>query len=360
MMNARDRITRVRTQLIIKHPFFACLALKLKVKEFEEETMATDGVYLYYNESFVDALPTEELTGVICHELLHCAFLHMYRRNNREPRKWNHACDYAINWLMVEKLGMHLPKDALINKEFADMSAEEIYNRLPDMPEMPKWGGFSDGKSQEGRSLTEQEAEWVITTAQAANAAKNAGMNMGGLEELVKETQAQVNWREQLARLLNGMAKTDYNWYPPNLVYVQRKLHIPTLNAPSLGKLVFAIDTSGSVSQEELAQFIAELKSVMSNLSFESMTVIQCDTEVTKVDEYEDCDNIEAKVYGRGGTLFKPVFDHCQKIQADNLIYFTDMYPCDGWGEEPGYPVFWARTTNTDAPYGQHIDLWRG
>ncbi len=359
-MNAKDRLTKIRTQLILKHPFFACLALKLKLVEFKEETMATDGMNLFYSQKFVDDTPDEELRGVVCHELLHCAFLHMYRRNNRDPKRWNVACDYAINWLLTQKMNVKLPQDALLNSEYANMSAEEIYNLLPPSPPQPKWGGFMDGKGQEGKSTAEQEAEWTVTAVQAANAAKGAGMDLGGLEQLVAEAQAIVNWREQLARLLNGIAKTDYNWYPPNLVYVQRKLHVPTLNAPSLGKLVFAIDTSGSVSNDELAQFIAELKHVMSNLAFEKLTVIQCDTTVTNVEDYEDCDDIPAKVYGRGGTYFKPVFDHCEEIQADNLIYFTDMCPCDPWPEDPGYPVFWARTANIDAPYGQHIDLWRG
>lgn len=354
------RITRSRTQLLLKSPFFGSLALKLKVvRNPDVPTMATDGYHLFYDEDFVESLTNDELTGVICHELLHCALGHMFRRGEREPKKWNVAADYAINCLLLEDFKMTLPKDRLYDTEYRGKSAEEIYKLLPDQPEAPNWGLIMDGLEAVG-TLPEQEAEWGIALKQAAEAAKSAGMDIGGLASLIEMSESKVDWREQLTRLLGSHSKSDFTWMRPDPAYLYKKFIIPTLHAPSIGHLTFAIDTSGSVSDRDLADFIGELQNVLENVHFDGLTVVQCDTDIRDVQEYEHDDEINPKVHGRGGTQFQPVFDYIKENPTDGLIYFTDMYPCDGWPEDPGIPVFWARSTNTDAPYGNYIDLYLG
>jgi predicted metal-dependent peptidase len=350
------KLTRSRTQLLLKHPFFGTLALKLKVVEESIKTMATDGHHLFYNDKFVNSLTEDELTGVVCHELLHCALMHMYRRGDREPKKWNYACDQVINEMLLKTFGMHLPADRVYDAIYDGLSAEEVYNRIPDPEEMPQWGTFTAPSNQ--GTVHEQEAEWGIALKQAVEAAKAAGESIGHLAELVKLSESKVNWREQLSRLIGSHAKTDYSWMKPNPTYLHRNFVIPTLSEPSIGHLTFAIDTSGSVNNDELSQFLGELHHVLENVHFESITVLECDTEINKVTEYERDDSIEAKVHGRGGTYFAPVFDYIKKHPTNGLIYFTDMAPCDRWPDDPGIPVFWARTTRRSAPYGEHIDLY--
>jgi len=365
-MDAITKITKARTKLLLDNVFFSTLALKLKpVETTRIDTMATDGVHLLYSPEFVDPLPIRQLIGVICHEVLHCAFLHHIRRNDRDPKKWNRAADYAINILLIEDFGMELPPDRLYDSQYRGMSAEAIYNKLPDTEdegnnaECP-WGQVTDAKDQDKEgTVAEQESEWDISTKAAAEMAKSAGQLPAGLSDLITKAQAKVNWREQLSRLLSGTAKTDYNWFPPDIQYIHRGLHIPTLNSPSLGNLTFAIDTSGSVRNEELSQFLGELQDILDHLHFEKLTIIHCDTEIQHIEEFEPGDELKAEVHGRGGTHFEPVFDWCRENPTDALIYFTDMEPYR-WPEEPEIPVYWGRTQDRDAPYGNHIDVFRG
>lgn len=354
------KLTRCRTQLLLNHPFFGTLALKLKPTPEATDTMATDGYHLFYNEIFLDKTPEPELTGVICHELLHCAFLHMYRKSDRNHRKWNVACDYAINQLLIESFGFQLPEDCLYDKRYKGLSAEEIYNRLPDEPELPNWGQFIPGNDESNASSSTQEAEWQVAMKQAVAAAKAAGEDIGSLGELLTVATAKINWREQLNRLIGAHAKSDFTWLKPDPAYLHRNLVIPTLHEPSIGHLTLAIDTSGSIRNNELSQFLGELAHILENVHFEGLTVIECDAAIQKVTEYEPGDTIKPKVHGRGGTRFSPVFDYIRANPTDGLIYFTDMNPCERWPEQPETPVFWARTTRKSAPYGQYIDIYRG
>src|SRR4051794_22117135 len=124
------RIQKARTALVLDHPFFGSLLFRLKgVESRSIKTMATDGITLYYNPEFVDTLTAATLAGALAHEVLHPALHHHVRRSGREPKRWNVACDYAINPLLVDA-GLNLPEGVLLDNRFRGMSAEQIYNLL--------------------------------------------------------------------------------------------------------------------------------------------------------------------------------------------------------------------------------------
>src|SRR5665213_1081564 len=124
------RIQKARTTLLLDHPFFGSLLFRLKGRENRSiATMATDGVSLYYNPEFVDTLNSATLAGVLAHEVMHPALQHHVRRSGRDPRRWNEACDYAINPLLLDA-GLSLPEGVLVDHRFSGMSAEQIYNQL--------------------------------------------------------------------------------------------------------------------------------------------------------------------------------------------------------------------------------------
>src|ERR1700678_1722216 len=124
------RIQKARATLILDHPFFGSLLFRLKGRECRSiATMATDGVSLYYNPEFVDTLKPATLCGVLAHEVMHPGLHHHVRRSGRHPRRWNEACDYAINPILLDA-GLHLPEGVLVDHRFRGMSAEQIYNQL--------------------------------------------------------------------------------------------------------------------------------------------------------------------------------------------------------------------------------------
>src|ERR1700745_1040612 len=124
------RIQKARTTLLLDHPFFGTLLFRLGAQARSSiATMATDGVSLYFNPEFVEKLSSAELIGTLAHEVMHPALQHHTRRAGRSPKRWNMACDYAIN-PMLRDAGLTLPKDVLYEARFVGMSAEEIYNLL--------------------------------------------------------------------------------------------------------------------------------------------------------------------------------------------------------------------------------------
>ena len=149
------RIQKARTTLLLDHPFFGTLLFRLGARACSSiATMATDGVSLFYNPEFVDMLNAAELAGVLAHEVMHPALQHHTRRGDRDHARWNLACDYAINPILLNA-GLTLPKDVLIDNRFRGMSAERIYNLIE---EDEKQGGSSgESESQSGNGSTTPE-----------------------------------------------------------------------------------------------------------------------------------------------------------------------------------------------------------
>ena len=124
------RIQKARTALVLDHPFFGSLLFRLKGRECRSiQTMATHGLSLYYNPDFVETLNAATLAGTLAHEVMHPALHHHVRRSGRDPKRWNMACDFAINPLLVDA-GLNLPEGVLLDNRFRGMSAEQIYNLL--------------------------------------------------------------------------------------------------------------------------------------------------------------------------------------------------------------------------------------
>jgi len=125
-----QKLSRARVQLLLGQPFFGTLCLRLKLVAVPcFPTMATDGQRIVYNPAFVEKLSPSELEGVLAHEIMHCCLSHHCRRGERDAQLWNQATDYAVNPSLIRN-GITLPKDALVDPAFADLSAEEIYARL--------------------------------------------------------------------------------------------------------------------------------------------------------------------------------------------------------------------------------------
>lgn len=123
-------LTRARSALVMEHPFFAALALKLRFKaDMQCRDLWTDGRLLGYNPAFAATLPENKLVGALAHEVLHLALGHHVRRKSRDEKLWNRACDYAVNQVLLDS-GFTLPSGFAHDPAFAGMSVDDIYARL--------------------------------------------------------------------------------------------------------------------------------------------------------------------------------------------------------------------------------------
>ena len=98
-----DKIIVARVGLLLRHPFFGNMATRLIIKEASDwcPTAATDGRHLYYSVPFFAKMDNKEIEFVIAHEILHCVFDHMTRREDRDPQIHNIAADYIVNNTLV-------------------------------------------------------------------------------------------------------------------------------------------------------------------------------------------------------------------------------------------------------------------
>jgi len=129
-----NKLTAARTKLILDKPFLGALVLRLPLQEADPAwcpTTGTDARKFYYNPEFIDALKPAETQFILAHEALHCALSHFARRQHRVKHRWDLACDYAINPILLEE-GLTPPPGILHLKQYQGMSAEEIYPLIDD------------------------------------------------------------------------------------------------------------------------------------------------------------------------------------------------------------------------------------
>ncbi len=387
-MNANERspqlqrVQRARTTLLLDQPFFGVLALRLTLQDDPTcDTAWTDGTTIAFSPKFVDTLSADELTAVLAHEVMHCAAGHPWRRDARDMKPWNVACDYAINHVLTSA-GFRLPSCALQDPQYAGRWAEWIYDRLPQQQtgqdgSDPGGSGSGQGTGTPGTGqggtpdpsqLGEvrdapadtpgtSEIEWQEITKQATQLAKGQGKLPGGMQREIDQMTAQrVDWRSLLRRYVQEITRADYSWSRPNVRYLASGLFLPALHSIACGRIVVAVDTSGSIDQVLLAQFATELQAIVAEVEPSSVDVIYCDTHVHRVETFDRGDLVTLNAVGGGGTRFAPVFD--KVAEGDDpavLIYLTDLdgsFPQD----TPDYPVIWASSDpNGTAPFGDVV-----
>lgn len=360
-------LSHARSQLILTpaYGFFGSLALRLRMIERPDiKTAATDGKRFFYNPVFVRSLTPAVHQSLVAHEVMHCALDHMSRLLERQHARWNRAADFCIN-LILKDAGMEIPPTWLLNTAFAGMSADEIYQLLPPDED----DGSSPGTGQPGGSIDELmpadpgtgeslSVEWKIAAVQAATAAKQAGNLPASLARFVEEALApKADWRDHLWRFATQVNKDDYSWTRPNRRYLSAGIYLPGLYSENMGPIAIAIDTSGSIDQDTLNTFGAEIRAIVESVRPSKVHVIYCDAEVNHVDEFSPGDPLQFDMHGGGGTDFRPPFEYLEEngITPECFVYLTDLY--GPFPDEPEYPVLWAATTDQAVPFGEVIRL---
>ena len=369
-MTAQLQVSKAMTRLLIQHPFFGSLGLSLNVHQDDDvDTMCTDGTFIKYGAAFVEGLSIDETMGVLAHEVMHVANLHMLRRGDRDPERWNVATDYAINQVLLDA-GLSLPEGGLFDEQYKNMTAEKIFDMLPEeLSEEQKqaagMGAVMDTAKGNGQEMsqaekTQMEADITAKVMTAAAAAKSVGKLPSSIREMVDiMRRTQVDLDTIMARFVGGDQPDDYTYRRPNRrAFEQYDMYTPSIDAVEVGDTVIAIDTSGSVSSNELSYFLGVMNTVIEDKKPRSITVITHDAKVQSVVRYENGEEIaNIECHGRGGTRVKPVFDylHDEQINPDQMIWLTDMDIYDYPEDTPDYPILWVSSweRGKPAPYGE-------
>ena len=360
---AREKLITARIGLLLRAPFFGNLATRMTLINGDDwcPTAATDGRRFYYNSEFVNNMPLKQLEFLVGHEVLHAVYDHMGRRGNRDPKLWNIADDYCVNFDLVEqRIGDKIPV-ALYDTKYKGMSAEEVYDDLYanadklDIDKLMKQlldehlepgddgegDGDSDGEGKErshagGRprlSKDEQKAirdEIKEAVLAAANAA-GAGNVPGGVKRMIKDlTEPVMNWRELLQQQIQSTVKSDFTWSKPSRRSWHMDAVMPGMKPGEQIDVVIGIDTSGSITDKDLKVFLSEIKGIMEAYDEYKITVVGWDTEVHNSGEFTS-DNLEDistfEPGGGGGTDPHCVWNWLKEnnIEPKKLIMFTDF-----------------------------------
>lgn len=418
-MNHDKRLEIAQMRVLFTVPFFAPGVCRLPIIWDDTiPTACTNGKHILWNPEWFDSLEDQELVTVLCEEVGHCLLGHLWRTPlGANPTTWNIACDSAVRHMMAEfgesvksrKLADPFPfpdpENSLPDPRFKNMSEEEIYAILnrPQPNQKPKSGvsgksggggappasqqpGKQPGQTSGGKptgsptgqpdasagrsqfaefevqtsqpSSAKDKNQWEGVLIQSAAACKGRGDLPGSLQRFIQETLSpQVPWWEIVRNWLREQVNDDWNWMKPNPYYDESPFILPSLDSERIGEIVFATDTSGSIDNKTLAQFITEKQNCLDEMKPRKLLDLCCDTRITKEREYRPGDTIDPECPGGGGTSFIPVFNAVDKLPNPPkcLVYLTDL---DGSfpKEEPSYPVLWV-TWEKDgtAPFGEIV-----
>lgn len=223
-------------------------------------------------------------------------------------------------------------------------------------PQAPNGGPVSPAE------LARQEAEFKIATIQAANAARAAGDMSGDLARAVETLKRPaLDWRDMLRRFITSKNPSDYRWSPPNRRYVSQGLYLPALRPDGIGELALFVDTSGSITDHELARFARELNSILDDARPDKVHVVYCDAAVKHVAEFTPEDMpVTLEAHGGGGTDFRPPFAWLADMDCEPacIVYLTDLEaPASRFPSDPGIPTMWITTGRDSAPFGDVVRL---
>ena len=340
----------------------------------------------------------KKLLFLVAHEIAHFAFEHAERQGERDQMLFNVAADFAINLLLHYQFSGsadYCIEGACLDTKYHDMSAEQIYELIKDMKKKKKRGG--DGEDDENggiggdmkdispddlknnstcirdrriplpdlRGKTPQEArkilsEWINSGAQEAFAvAKAQGKLPNDFERAIsKLLRPQVDWfrafKQKMKFGISRTEKRDTCWTHPNRRFLGADFIFPSNIGPDSPKIVYAIDTSGSMSENDLSQAISELEDIRKKFNAK-VYFMDCDAQVHGSRWILPHEPLP-KLAGGGGTDFIPVFNHLieKRIRPDYCCFFTDgegSFP----DTKPPFETLWVMTGDVKPPFGEVI-----
>ncbi len=386
MITEEQRIKKGHIMLM-KHPETALWSGVLmmgttEVVDDPKVTAYTNGVDKRYGRAFLQAIcPTqEEVNGLILHENLHIGLrqmihnLDLFRENMKRA---NQAADFVVNDMIMEISNKYpqlvkLPKGGCYDPKYHNMNMREVYKLLEDQGgkggkgEEGEGGGDSpSGEGGDEYSFDEHDFETAITQEQAKEmdaridrAIREGALLAGRLgvdlpRQITDLLAPVIDWREVLRDFVTASCKgkDEYTWRKFNRRVIANDIYLPTVENETIGEVVVAIDTSGSIGQEELNVFASELVSICEAVSPDAVRILWWDTKVHGEQLFtENYDQIGSmlKPLGGGGTKVSCVSDYInkKKINAECVLVFTDGYLENDVQWDISAPTLWLVTQN--------------
>ena len=366
-LTAEQRVERSHIDLM-KSPQFVAYSGVLMVGSVKVEsdpsrcpTAYTNGRDVVYGREFLSTLSDAELRAVILHENKHkmyrhiATWKHLWKQN---PSKANRACDYVINLEIVDEGKktngfIQLPSNGLYDEKYRGLNSAEVFALLDD----DDGGGEGDGIDEHGwedaDSMSEEEKQELGKQIDQAirQGAILAGKVGGDIDRCFTDLMsAKVNWKEALAEFVSSVCKgkDDSTWAKPNRRWLQHDIYMPSTISETMGRLVVAVDTSGSITGSAVNRFLSEVVGIMNNVNPELVDLLYWDSAVAGHEVYGEGDGdklmASTKPKGGGGTSPSCITDYLKEknIVPECVVVLTDGYVGDDWGGHWTSPVLWC------------------
>ena len=384
MISQEDRIKRAHIRMM-KHPetaLYSGVMMMGTTTVVDDPNMTACADRLgnkTYGRKFLEehCKDDREVNALVLHESLHIALRHMVHgidMFNEDRRRANMAADYVVNDIIVSLKDTNLcklPDGGCYDPQYHNMSMREVYRLLEgkggNKPKggNPQGGGTpNDGDGDGGYEFDEHDTGGdedidIADINDKIDKAIREGALLAGrlgvdLPRAITETlQPVVDWREVLREFVTASTKgkDEYTWRKFNRRLLPSDIYLPTVENETIGEVVVAIDTSGSIGQDQINAFASELVSICEAVNPDALRVLWWDTKVHGEQKFtENYGNIGAllKPLGGGGTLVSSVSDYIvkKKINAECLIVFTDGYVESDVKWNISIPTLWFITEN--------------
>lgn len=380
------RIMKARMSLMTRNGFYGILLMHMKYALDESvRTAATDGERMFFAPSFLDEISDKELMFIMQHEILHVVLKHCLRTGDRNGLAFNVACDIVVNSTILMSAGgdvssitlarygesMHLAPDG---REGCEYTAEEVYEMMKEKG----WtnnldifinGSFSDEHSRWGTSKVKGLSElWTSRIKDAYEAAKRGSDSLpAGLRRALGEMlEPRTDWKTVLNDFIQEEI-TDYSFTPPDRRFSESPFYLPDFNEMDdiIRNILFMIDTSGSMTEEEITEAYSEIKGAIDQFGGKLEGWLGFfDSEVYEPKPFAEEDEfLDISPYGGGGTSFQVIFDYVREEMKDleitGIIIMTDgmaVFPEES--ETMGIPVLWMiNNEEITPPWGVTIRI---
>lgn len=340
--------------------FFTTVCFSLK--QVWNDTIPTadvDGVTMRVNPKFFMDLDPEERVFLLLHEAMHVAYLHMERLASRVHTKWNIAADHVIN-LMLIKRGFKMPQDGLADPQYEGMSTEQVYKVLPDTPPPKNMMLDLQQPPSDIEDIGQHVQDILVRASVQSEMSGDAPGTIPGDLQIYLDglLDPKLPWHRILQKYLFSLAKDNYTFKKPNRRFFPQHI-LPSLYSEKIVDLAIAVDTSGSVSQDEFTAFVTEVASIFKMMKPETITLVQFDTSVKSVTKLKGMRGLmDCKFKGRGGTQIAPVMKWAKENNPKVMLIFSDGHFSFSTDKAPSAnPFIWVIHNNKgfNAPFGRTI-----
>ena len=420
-MNLDKQVNRVKKGHVsmMRHPETALYSGVFMMGKSEvvegSFTAYTDGVNKRYCANFMEGKPEPELRGIILHENLHVILKHIVHGKDmflEDNQLANVAADIAVHDVIDNIRGcisgtservVVVPEDGIYDPFFHNWSMREIYKHLKK--ENPNRNKNKDGSEDSQNSDPSERGKQsngsskIIVNGKEHYISDNSDEHdISNMDDLTHEEIKEINdkidkalreggilagrmgakmprvigdlltpkvdWREMLRDFVSASMRgnDEYTWRKMNKRHMANNIYTPSVENETIGELVVAIDTSGSIGSEELAKFASELQSICEVSNPERVRVLWWDTQVHGEQIFEnDYNNIGGmlKPLGGGGTHVSCVSKYINKerISAECVIVFTDGHVEGNVDWNISSPTLWMITDNKsfEPPCGKKV-----